>query len=182
MQSAPFVLSVHLDARHRFGKPAQLSIRLLEGLGVEGDAHCGATVRHRYDRRRDPNRPNLRQVHLLHVELLEEARAAGFEVAPGNLGENVTTRGLDLLALPEGTRLHLGADAVVQLTGLRDPCVLIDRFRPGLLPLMHPRRPGQPYRPRSGVMSVVTRGGLVHPDDPIEVRLPEGAHRPLRPV
>jgi MOSC domain-containing protein YiiM len=182
MHISPHVLSVHLDARHRFSKPAQLAIRLLEGLGVEGDAHCGATVRHRYDRRRDPARPNLRQVHLLQSELLDEAAAAGFGVAPGDLGENVATRGLELLCLPEDTLLRLGPEAVVRLTGLRDPCVLIDRFRPGLLPLMGPRRRGEPYHPRSGVMSVVVRGGVVHPGDPVEVLLPDGAHRPLQPV
>jgi MOSC domain-containing protein YiiM len=182
MHTVPLVLGVHSSDRHRFSKTPQLAIRLLAGFGVEGDAHGGATVQHRYDRRKDPTRANLRQVHLLQSELLDEVGAAGWMVAPGELGENVTTRGLDLLALPEGTCLRLCPDAVVRLTGLRDPCVLIDRFRPGLLPLMHPRRRGEPYHPRSGVMSIVLESGTVHPNDAIEVRLPEGVRRPLRAV
>jgi MOSC domain-containing protein YiiM len=123
------VIAVARDAAHGFSKPARDSIRLLAGLGVEGDAHAGVTVQHRSRVARDPTRPNLRQVHLIHDEL----RAGGFDVAPGAMGENVTTRGLDLLALPDGARLRLGAEAVVEVTGLRNPCVQLDGFRPGLM-------------------------------------------------
>jgi hypothetical protein len=126
------VVAVSRDARHHFSKSACAAIRLHAGLGVEGDAHYGATVQHRSRVARDPTQPNLRQVHLIQAELFDELRAAGFEVAPGQIGENVTTQGLDLLALPTGTRLLLGDDAVVELTGLRNPCVQLNRFRPGL--------------------------------------------------
>src|SRR6185437_11264390 len=127
------VTAVSRSARHTFSKPTQLSIRLVTGLGVEGDAHLGETVKHRSRVRKNPLAPNLRQVHLLHEELFAELREHGFEVTAGAIGENVTTRGLDLLALPTGTRLRLGADAVVEVTGLRNPCAQLDRLRTGLM-------------------------------------------------
>ena len=114
----PIVVAVSRSAEHTFSKPNEAAIRLVDGLGVEGDAHQGATVKHRSRVTRDPTQPNLRQVHLIHAELHDELRAAGFEVGAGDMGENVTTRGVDLLALPVGTRLRLGADAVVEITGL----------------------------------------------------------------
>src|SRR3954470_15190771 len=121
------IVAVSRSATHTFSKPNREAIRLLTGLGVEGDAHLGETVKHRSRVARDPAQPNLRQVHLMHAELFEELRREGFAVAAGDLGENITTRGLDILALPRGTRLRLGNDAVVELTGLRNPCVQIER-------------------------------------------------------
>jgi len=126
-------MAVSSHPRHAFSKPAQLSIRLRAGLGVDGDAHCGATVKHRSRVARDPTQPNLRQVHLIHAELFEELQARGYTVMPGDLGENITTRGIDLLALPTGTRLHIGREAVVEVTGLRNPCVQLDKFQQGLM-------------------------------------------------
>src|SRR3954469_7393486 len=123
------VEAVSLNPKHGFSKSNQLSIRLVEGVGVEGDAHAGEKVKHLFHRRYKPHLDNLRQVHLIHAELFEQVRAAGFQVAPGEMGENITTRGLDILALPTGTRLRIGAEAVVELTGLRSPCVQIDRFQ-----------------------------------------------------
>lgn len=167
-------------AAHSFSKANQDTIRLLAGLGVDGDAHAGATVQHRYAASRTPTAPNLRQVHLLQGELHDELRSDGFAVAPGELGENVTTRGVDLLALPVGTRLHLGAEAVVELTGLRNPCVLIDRFQPGLRRAVSDRDPrGRIVRRKAGVMAVVLTGGQVRPGDPVAVQLPPRPHRPL---
>src|SRR5436309_15763698 len=116
------VEAVHRSASHTLTKPGQPSIRLLAGLGIEGDAHMGVTVKHRSRVARDPSQPNLRQVHLLHAELHDELRRAGFDLVPGQMGENVTTRGVDLLTLPSGTRLHVGDTAVVEITGLRNPC------------------------------------------------------------
>src|ERR1700681_2370309 len=127
------VIAVSLRAGHHFSKTPSLCIRLLRGLGVAGDAHMGETVKHRSRVAKDPTQPNLRQVHLIHAELFEEMRAKGFAVAPGDLGENITTSGLDLLALPTGTRLHLGPSAVVEITGLRNPCIQIDHFQEGLI-------------------------------------------------
>lgn len=126
------VTCVSLDADHRFSKTVQASITLLKGLGVRGDAHMGVTVRHRSRVARVPAQPNLRQVHLIHEELHTELRAAGFLVGPGDMGENVTTRGLALLDLPQGTRLHIGPSAVVEITGLRNPCRQLDAFQHGL--------------------------------------------------
>ncbi|HYF42232.1 MAG TPA: MOSC domain-containing protein, partial [Ramlibacter sp.] len=158
------------------------SIRLLAGLGVEGDAHLGATVKHRSRVARDPSQPNLRQVHLLHAELFDELVAAGFAVFPGDLGENLTTRGLDLLALPTGTRLRLGGCAVVELTGLRNPCSQIDRFQRGLMVAVLDRdAQGQLIR-KAGVMAIVLEGGEVRAGDAIAVELPAPPHRPLAPV
>lgn len=166
---------MHMSADHHFSKEPVPVVRLLAGLGVAGDAHAGTTVQHRSRVRRDPSAPNLRQVHLLHGELLDE-----LDVEPGRLGENVTTRGLDLLSLSTGAVLRLGDDAVVQVTGLRNPCVQIEEFRPGLLGRVVRRENGLVVR-RAGVMAVVLVDGDVRPGDPIVVTHPE-QHVALEPV
>jgi len=176
------VVAVHRSGSHSFSKHAEDSITLVAGLGVAGDAHAGATVKHRSRVRRDPNQPNLRQVHLLHAELFEELMAAGFALWPGDLGENVTTRGVDLLALSAGARLRLGAQAVVQVTGLRNPCSQLDRFQPGLMAAVLERRPDGTLVRKAGVMAVVVQGGDVAAGDPIEALAAEGGFRPLQPV
>lgn len=179
---SPVVTAVSRSAKHRFSKPNELWIRLIAGIGVEGDAHAGETVRHRHDRRWRPHAPNLRQVHLIHAELHDELRAAGFDVSAGEMGENVTTRGLDLLFLPAGTRLHLGESAVVEVTGLRTPCVQLDRFQQGLMAATLDRDArGRTVR-KAGIMAVVLTGGDVRPGDPIRVELPPEPHHPLEPV
>jgi MOSC domain-containing protein YiiM len=176
------VTAVSRSRGHNFSKPNQLQIRLVAGLGVEGDAHMGRTVKHRYDVRRKPSAPNLRQVHLMHEELLEELRAGGFDLQPGTLGENVMTRGVDLLGLPEGTRLRLGPAALVEVTGLRNPCRQIEAFRPGLLAAVLGRDAEGRVVRKTGVMAIVLEGGDVQPGDPVAVELPAGPHRPLAPV
>ena len=155
---------------------------LVEGHGVEGDAHAGATVQHRSRKRWRPHEPNLRQVHLLHDELLVDLRGRGFAVGPGDLGENVLVRGLDLLALPAGARLHLGSAAVVEVTGLRNPCVQLDRFADGLLRATLRTDPDGTVHRLAGVMSVVCAGGEVRAGDAVRVQLPDGEHAPLKPV
>ncbi|HEU4327704.1 MAG TPA: MOSC domain-containing protein [Roseiflexaceae bacterium] len=176
------VMAVSSSPTHLFSKSNQGQIELLEGLGVAGDAHMGATVKHRSRVARDPSQPNLRQVHLIHAELHDELLAAGFTVAAGQMGENITTRGVDLLGLPVGTRLHLGTTAVVELTGLRNPCAQIDGFQPGLLAAVLDRdAQGQLVR-KAGVMGVVLAGGAVLPGDTIRVELPPPPHSPLAPV
>ncbi|RYF71792.1 MAG: MOSC domain-containing protein [Comamonadaceae bacterium] len=176
------VLAVHRSGSHSFSKFAEESITLLQGLGVEGDAHAGTTVKHRSRVARDAAAPNLRQVHLLQAELFDELVERDFAVFPGDMGENVTTRGLDLLALPAGTRLQLGAQAVVELTGLRNPCVQIDRFQPGLTAAVLDRAADGALVRKAGVMAVVVAGGDVRADDAIAVLLPEQPHQPLQPV
>ncbi|MFD1714358.1 MOSC domain-containing protein [Amnibacterium flavum] len=175
------VVSVSLDGRHRFSKQRADEIRLLPGLGVEGDAHAGATVQHLSDRRRDPSRANLRQVHLIHSELFDEVAEHGYEVEPGGMGENVTTRGLDLLGLPTGTVLRFGEEASVELTGLRNPCSQINGLAPGLMAEMVFRGDDGVVVRKSGVMAVVLTEGVIRPGDPIEVVLPAVA-TPLAPV
>lgn len=175
------VLAVSLSPTHTFSKLPQLAVQLLAGLGVEGDAHAGRTVQHRYHVRKDATRPNHTQVHLLQSELFAEL-APGFLLTPGELGENITTSGLDLLSLPLATRLHLGHQAVIELTGLRTPCILIDRFQPGLQAAVTRRRSGGAVERRAGVMAVVLVSGAVRPGDPIRVELPLAPHRPLPPV
>jgi MOSC domain-containing protein YiiM len=167
---------------HTFSKRTQLSIRLLAGLGVEGDAHCGLTVKHRSRVAKDPAQPNLRQVHLIHTELHDELRAAGFNVDAGDIGENIATRGIELLALPVGTRLHIGSEAIVELTGLRNPCVQIDRFQTGLMSAVLDRDSDGKLVRKAGVMSIVIAGGDVHVGDAIRVLLPIEPHRRLEPV
>lgn len=178
----PIVEAVHLSTTHSFSKQPALAIELLVGLGIAGDAHAGATVKHRSRVRRDPTQPNLRQVHLVHCELFEELRGQGFDIAPGDIGENVTTRGLDLLALPVGTRLHLGASAVVEVTGLRNPCVQLDTFRPGLMAATLGRDATGGVVRKAGIMSIVLAGGSVRAGDPIAIDLPAAPHRPLAVV
>jgi MOSC domain-containing protein YiiM len=176
------VLAVHRSSRHDFSKFPEATIKLLAGLGVAGDTHAGVTVQHRSRVARDPSQPNLRQVHLLHAELFGELRAAGFTVRPGDLGENLTTRGVDLLALPTGTRLHLGREAVVEITGLRNPCSQIDRFQQGLMAAVLDRDSSGQLIRKAGVMGVVLAGGDVSAGDAIRIALPPSPHRPLVPV
>jgi MOSC domain-containing protein YiiM len=176
------VTAVSFSPGHHFSKPNVLSIRLLVGLGVEGDAHAGETVKHRSRVRRDPTQPNLRQVHLVHSELFDELRAKGFTVTPGDIGENVTTRGIDLLALPTGTRLQLGDTATVEITGLRNPCVQLDNFQKGLMAATLDKDADGNLIRKAGVMGVVLVGGEVRPGDAITIDLPSGDHRPLQPV
>lgn len=173
------VIAVARDASHAFSKPLATGIRLLAGLGVEGDAHCGATVKHRSRVAVDPTQPNLRQVHLIHEELLDELNAAGFDVAPGRMGENVTTRGIDLLGLPAGARLKLGEAAEVEITGLRNPCAQIEAFRPGLLKAVLGRDAEGRLIRKAGIMGIVLAGGEIRPGDQIAVTLPPEPHRAL---
>lgn len=166
------VLAVSRDDGHHFSKPTVDSITLVEGIGIEGDAHAGEFVQHLSRRRRDPEAPNLRQVHLLHSELFAQVAERGHEVAPGQLGENVTTSGIDILSLPRGTRLTLGADAVIEVTGLRSPCSQINGLSPGLMKeLIRLDESGETIR-LAGIMSTVVRGGVVRAGDPISVQLP----------
>lgn len=176
------VTAVGAGAEHSFSKPVRQRVRLLAGLGVEGDAHLGRTVQHRSRVARDPDAPNLRQVHLLHAELHDELIATGFDVDAGQLGENVTTRGVDLLGLPTGARLRLGAGAVVEVTGLRNPCVQLDRFRRGLMAAVLDRDAAGAVVRKAGVMAIVVAGGVVAPGDAVGVVLPPPPHEPLRPV
>ena len=179
MTDAPFILAVSICTSHSFHKSPYPSIRLLAGLGVEGDAHCGATVKHRSRVKFNPMQPNLRQVHLIHSELFDELLQAGFRVSPGEIGENITTRGIVLLALPVGARLLLGESAVVELTGLRNPCVQLDHFQPGLMKaLLGTADDGSLVR-KSGVMGIVIEGGKVKPGDGIAVQLPLEPHRKM---
>ena len=194
----PRVVAVSRDEVHRFSKLPVGSITLVAGLGVLGDAHAGALVQHLSRVRRDPNQPNLRQVHLIHSEVFDDARAMGYELGPGDLGENVLTSDLDLLGLPTGTLLDLGGP-VVRLTGLRNPCAQINGFRTGLLKVVLSRADGTPTDEpapsrgspesatapvirKAGVMAVVVRGGEVRPGPAISVTLPDSPHRPLDPV
>lgn len=176
------VAAVSRSARHTFSKAPALSIRLLAGHGVEGDAHAGASVKHRSRVARDPTQPNLRQVHLIHAELHAALNARGFDVGPGDMGENLTTRGLDLLALPRGARLQLGESAVIEVTGLRNPCIQLDRFQDGLTQAVLERGPDGALVRKAGIMGVVIASGDVRPGDAIAVELPAGAHVRLEVV
>lgn len=176
------VLAVHRSADHTFSKSSTDAIRLVAGIGVEGDAHAGRTVQHLSRIARDASQPNLRQVHLLQSELFEELSQGGFQVGPGDIGENVTTTGLDLLGLSAGARLRLGPEAVVEVTGLRTPCRQLDGLQRGLMAATLERDAAGGLVRRTGVMSVVVAGGEVRPGDAIEIQPPAGAQRPLEPV
>ncbi|CAN7215009.1 MOSC domain-containing protein [Bosea sp. LjRoot237] len=176
------IVAVARDDRHRFSKPTLPVIRLLTSLGVEGDAHCGKTVKHRSRVAVDPTQPNLRQVHLIHAELFDELATRGYSLQPGDMGENVTTRGIDLLGLPVGARLRLGPQALVEITGLRNPCAQIEAFQPGLLKAVLGRDANGGLIRKAGIMGIVLEGGDVRPGDPIGVTLPALPHRALERV
>ena len=177
------VLAIASDAEHRFAKQPRGAITLVAGLGVAGDAHSGATVQHRSRVAKTPGAPNLRQVHLIHAELFDELAQAGFTVAPGELGENVTTRGIDLLGLGRGTRLRLGREALVEITGLRNPCFQIDDNigRGATAAVLAQAADGSLVR-KAGVMAIVLEGGEVRPGDPLVVEFAPTPHVPLAPV
>jgi MOSC domain-containing protein YiiM len=179
---AAIVTAVSRSKRHTFSKPNELMIRLVAGLGVEGDAHMGKTVKHRHHALQNPAAPNLRQVHLMHEELFDELRAHGFDLQPGAIGENVTTRGVDLLALPKGALLRIGSEAVIEVTGLRNPCRQIDAFQPGLTTAVLGRNSEGHLIRKAGVMAIVINSGDVRAGDKIAMDLPAGEQRPLLPV
>jgi MOSC domain-containing protein YiiM len=176
------VVAVNRSRRHSVSKQPRDRIVLLAGLGVEGDAHLGATVQHRSRVRRDPTSPNLRQVHLIHGELHEEPRSAGVDVSPGEMGENMTARRLDLLGLPAGTHLRVGDTAVVEVTGLRNPCLQLDGVRPGLMAATLDRDGRGRLVRKAGVMGIVVAGGEVRPGDEIRIEVPAGRALALEPV
>lgn len=177
--TAATVVAVSLDGAHHFSKEAVDGITLIAGHGIDGDAHAGSTVQHRSRVRRDPDQPNLRQVHLIHRELLDELNDKGFDVHPADLGENITTVGIDLLGLARGTLLRIGESAEIEITGLRNPCSQINDFRPGLLKeVVHRRDDGSIVR-RMGVMGIVHVGGDIQPGASITIHPPEGARKPL---
>ncbi|MEP0707780.1 MOSC domain-containing protein [Parvibaculum sp.] len=176
------VQAVARSGTHTFGKTREASIRLIRGLGVEGDAHNGVTVQHLSRVARDPAQPNLRQVHLIHAELHAELKRQGFEVKPGDMGENITTQGIDLLSLPAGTRLAIGNEAVVEVTGLRNPCRQLDEFLPGLMAAVLERDAGGSLIRKAGIMGIVVTGGVVSPGDIVRAVLPAAPHRALAVV
>ena len=177
----PYVFGLARSVAHVFSKLPCDRLNLIEGIGVEGDAHAGVTVQHLSRIKKDPEQPNLRQVHLIHDELLDELAEHGYVLAPGALGENVTTRGIDLLGLTTDTRLHIG-EAVIRVTGLRNPCRQIDEFMPGLLKHMVEKRPDGSLNRKCGVMSVVERGGEIAVGATIRIEPPDGPQRRLEPV
>jgi len=175
----PHIVSVQVGGKHDFSKAATEAIRLIENYGVEGDAHAGATDQHLYHIRRFGSHPNLRQVHLIQAEFFDQVFAHGHTVGPGDLGENIATRHIDLLSLPTGTRLRLGPEAVIELTGLRNPCHQIDTFQSGLLQHCKTVTPDGAVARKAGVMSIVLQGGVVRPGEFIEVEMPPEPHVPL---
>ena len=176
---AIFVSAVHSSPRHQFSKAPQSEIVLLKGLGVEGDAHCGTTVKHRSRVAKDPTQPNLRQVHLIHSELLSFLAQNGYPVSPGALGENITTQGIALLSLPVNTELHIGRSAIVTVTGLRNPCAQIENYQAGLLSQVLEKKADGTLIRKAGIMGIVTASGTVAPGDAVKVILPPAPHRAL---
>jgi MOSC domain-containing protein YiiM len=176
------VIAVSVSGTHTMSKPNVARIHLIEGVGVEGDAHAGVTVKHRSRVARDPTQPNLRQVHLIHAELFDELKAEGFEVTAGLMGENVTTRGIDVLGLPAGTLLHLGPSAIVKVTGLRNPCYQLDELQKGLMQATLGRDARGELVRKAGVMAIVINGGVVGAGDAIVAEVPAGPRQRLQPV
>ena len=182
MENGPRVVAVARGTSHGPGKQTGASIRLIAGIGVDGDVHAGETVKHRSRVRRDPTQPNLRQVHLIHAELHDELRERGFQVEAGEMGENVTTAGVDLLGLARGTRLRLGGEAVIEVTGLRNPCTQLNGLAPGLMEATLDRAADGELIRKAGVMAIVVEGGEVRVGDALVVEPPPEPHVPLEPV
>lgn len=180
--NTPLILAVSCSADHTFTKKKQDSIELIAGHGVKGDAHAGETVKHRSRVRKDPSQPNLRQVHLIHQELYDELTEKNFNVFPGCLGENITTSGIDILHLPQNTILHLGGQAQIKITGLRNPCSQLNEFQDGLMKAVLDKDEEGNLIRRSGIMSVVLKSGEVKAGDPIRIEWPDKPHLPLQPV
>lgn len=178
----PTIIGLACDSEHRFSKRPCATLRLIAGLGVEGDAHVGVLVQHLSRMAKQPTAPNLRQVHLIHAELFDELAVAGFSVGPAQLGENVTTRAFDLLGLSQGTRLKLGAEAVIEITGLRNPCHQINGLAPGLMQAVLDYAADGSLIRKSGVMAVVITGGLVAVGDGIQLQSVPLGHIQLTPV
>lgn len=178
LNSGPCVIGVHIGTAHEFSKIPQETVRLIENYGVEGDAHAGRTDQHLFHIRRFGEQPNLRQVHLIQAEFFDAMSVEGHSIQPGDLGENIATQGVDLLSLPTGTRLRLGADAIIELTGLRNPCHQIDNFQAGLLQHCKIATPSGIVR-KAGVMAIVINSGDVKSGAKITVDLPTGPHKPL---
>lgn len=177
----PAVISVASDSQHNIVKPVQASIKLIAGWGVEGDAHAGKTVQHRYDKRRNPDAPNLRQVHLMHAELFDQMAELGIAVKPGEMGENITTRGINILNLPRGTQLKIG-EAVIEITGLRNPCKYLNQIAPGLMKACLAKHQDGTNFPQSGVMGIILSDGEVKAGDEIHIIIPKEPHHRLEPV
>ena len=173
------VIAVHKSATHSLHKYGQVHIHLLEGLGVEGDAHMGHTVKHRSRVAKDPSQPNLRQVHLIHAELFKELKGKGFNITPGLMGENITTKGIDLLALPTNTILKIGAKAQVQITGLRNPCHQLNGIQDGLMKAVLGKDSKANLIRKAGIMGIVVASGWIKANDTIEVQLPPQPYTPL---
>lgn len=178
----PLVTAVNISVTHTFSKHPQDYIRLIAGFGVEGDAHLGDTVKHRSRVKRDPTQSNLRQVHLIHAELHDELNKNGFSISPGAMGENITTRGIDLLGLSTGTQLHIGESAIIEVTGLRNPCYQLDDYQKGLTSAVLDKDENGELIRKAGIMGIVLADGIIYPDDLITVKIPPQPHRPLVPV
>ncbi|WP_102275044.1 MOSC domain-containing protein [Cytobacillus massiliigabonensis] len=175
------VLAVSLSSSHTFSKENVNRIKLVEGLGVEGDAHSGLTVKHRSRVAQNPNQPNLRQVHFIQSELFDELHDR-FDIKPGQLGENITTHGINLLELPADTILHVGKEAIVKITGLRNPCQQIDHFKPGLLQAVIDKDSEGNLIRKAGIMGIVLKSGEIEPGDSIHIKLPPKPYRKLERV
>lgn len=180
--SAPTVIAVASDSGHNFSKPTQPVITLVAGMGVKGDAHAGETVQHLSDKKKNPDAPNLRQVHFMHEELFGELADQDITVLPGQMGENIVTRGIDVLNLPQGAEFHFPSGAVVEITGLRSPCKKLNTIHPDLLKAVVEKRADGSVNKKTGVMSIVLKGGDIHEGDAIKIILPEGPHTPLECV
>jgi MOSC domain-containing protein YiiM len=176
------VIALHRNPIHSFSKQAEANLTLLQGLGIEGDAHLGATVKHKSRVAADPNQPNLRQVHLLHMEIIDEICGKGLNIKPGDVGENITTHGIDLLNLPRHTRLHVGSNVILSVTGLRNPCSQLDNFQAGLTQAFLVKDDDGMLIRKAGIMAIVLEGGVIHQGDEIRVELPSKPHLPLERV
>lgn len=175
------VTAVNISSNHSFSKSPQSSIKLIAGIGVEGDTHAGNTVQHRSRVAKDPSQPNLRQIHLIHSELHDELKEAGFDISPGDMGENITTRGINLLELSTNTRLYIGK-AIILITGLRNPCAQLDRFQLGLMSAVLDRNEEGNIVRKAGIMGVVLEGGIITTGDTIKIELPPKPYRSLEQV
>ncbi|SRR6266446_5986019 len=173
MESRPMsgrVIAVCCNPEPDLPKPVVDAVHLIENWGVEGDYHAGSLVRHRYLAKKDPTRPNMRQVLLMDAAVFAELAQNDIHIGPGMMGENITIEGMAMMQLAVGTRLAIGS-AIVEVTERRSPCYQLNGIDPRLLKAVARKQDGQAIF-KAGIMAQILQGGWVRAGDLVKVLSP----------
>lgn len=164
------VIAVCCNPEPGLPKPVVDTVHLIENWGVEGDYHAGPLVRHRYLAKKDPTKPNMRQVLLMDAVVFADLAQNDIHIGPGMMGENITIEGLAVMQLAVGTRLAIGS-AVVEVTERRSPCYQLNGIDPRLLKAVVTKQDGQAIF-KAGIMTRILQGGWVRAGDLVKVLSP----------